>query len=101
VVQNMIRWNAGKVYAEAESFLKDADENYVVTRPEYQTFLAEGTRHSEWVGDVPTKDEIIEALVEQDKSIQPFFKDILNEDADKVRDINKTLLDSKDASLQF
>ena len=98
---NTIRWNAGHVYAEADSFLKDADENYEVTRPEYQTFFADGTRPSEWVGDVPTKDEIIEALVEQDKYIQSFFKDILNEDADKVRDINKTLLDSKDASLQF
>src|SRR5699024_12397428 len=57
---------------EADSFLKDADENYEVTRPEYQTFFADGTRPSEWVGDVPTKDEIIEALVEQDKYIQSF-----------------------------
>src|SRR5699024_7192209 len=98
---NTIRWNAGHVYAEADSFLKDADENYEVTRPEYQTFFADGTRPSEWVGDVTTKDEIIEALVEQDKYIQSFFKDILNEDADKVRDINKTLLIRKDYSHQF
>src|SRR5699024_12612755 len=75
--------------------------NYVVTRPEYHTSLADGTSPSGWVGDVPTKDEIIDTLVEQDKYIQSFFKDILNEDADRVRDINKTLLDSKDASLQF
>src|SRR5699024_11288672 len=75
VFPNTNRWNAGHVYAEADSFLKDADENYEVTRPEYQTFFADGTRPSEWVGDVPTKDEIIEALVEQDKYIQSFFKD--------------------------
>src|SRR5699024_8020690 len=98
---NTIRWNAGHVYAEADSFLKDADENYEVTRPEYQTFFADGTRPSEWVGDVPTKDEIIEALVEQDKYIQSFFTDILNENDYKVRDINKTLLDIKDSFLQF
>ncbi|HLR60419.1 MAG TPA: DinB family protein [Pseudogracilibacillus sp.] len=98
---NTIRWNAGHVYAEADAFLKDADENYEVTRPQYQTFFADGTRPSEWVGDVPTKDEIIADLREQDKYIQAFFKDKLNEEADVVRDINKTLLDSKDASLQF
>ena len=98
---NTIRWNAGHVYAEADAFLKDADKNYEVTRPQYQTFFADGTRTSEWVGDVPTKDEIIADLREQDKYIQAFFKDKLNEEADVVRDINKTLLDSKDASLQF
>lgn len=98
---NTIRWNAGHVYAEADAFLKDADKNYEVTRPEYQTFFADGTRPSEWVGDVPTKDEIIAALIEQDKYIQAFFKEKLTEDADVVRDINKTLLDTKDASLQF
>ncbi len=98
---NTIRWNAGHVYAEADAFLKDADENYEVTRPQYQTFFADGTRPSEWVGDVPTKDEIIKDLIEQDKYIQAFFKEKLNEEADVVRDINKTLLDSKDASLQF
>lgn len=98
---NTIRWNAGHVYAEADAFLKDADENYEVTRPQYQTFFADGTRPSEWVGNVPTKDEIIKDLIEQDKYIQAFFKDKLNEEADVVRDINKTLLDTKDASLQF
>ena len=98
---NTIRWNAGHVYAEADAFLKDADENYEVTRPQYQTFFADGTRPSEWVGDVPTKDEIIQDLIEQDKYIQAFFKEKLKEKADVVRDINKTLLDTKDASLQF
>lgn len=98
---NTIRWNAGHVYAEADAFLKDADKNYEITRPQYQSFFADGTRPSEWTGDVPTKDEIIADLIEQDKYIQSFFKEILNEKADVVRDINKTLLDSKDASLQF
>lgn len=98
---NTIRWNAGHVYAEADAFLKDADENYEITRPEYQTYFADGTRPSEWDDNVPTKDEIIAALIEQDKYIQAFFKNNLNEKADVVRDINKTLLDTKDASLQF
>lgn len=98
---NTIRWNAGHVYAEADAFLKDADENYEITRPEYQTYFADGTRPSEWDDNVPTKDEIIAALIEQDKYIQTFFKNNLNEKADVVRDINKTLLDTKDASLQF
>src|SRR5690625_1001853 len=98
---NTIRWHAGHVYAETERFMHDADNDYEITRPHWMDLFLDGTRPSEWVGDIPTKDEIIEALHEQDKYIQSFFKDILNEDADKVRDINKTLLDSKDASLQF
>src|SRR5699024_9086629 len=92
---NTIRWNAGHVYAEADSFLKDADENYVVTRPEYQTFFADGTRPSEWFGDVQTKDEIIEALVEKIKYIIYLLNDFLNENDNKLRDINKSFIHSK------
>ncbi len=98
---NTIRWNAGHVYAEADAFLKDADASYEITRPHYQTLFADGTRPSEWTGEVPSKDEIIDALIEQDKYIQAFFKDKLEETASVTRDINKTLLDTKDASLQF
>lgn len=98
---NTIRWNAGHVYAEADAFLKDADANYEITRPHYQDLFADGTRPSEWTGDIPSKDDIIEALREQDKYIQAFFKDKLEEAASVTRDINKTLLDTKDASLQF
>lgn len=98
---NTIRWNAGHIYAEADAFLKDADQSYEVTRPHYQDLFADGTHPNEWQEDIPTKDEIITALKEQDEYIQSFFKDKLRETADMTRDINKTLLDTKDAALQF
>lgn len=100
---NTIRWNAGHVYAEAESFLHDADHNYTITHPEWLDLFLDGTRPSEWTKDdpVPTKEEIITALKEQEKRIETFFQLKLANKASKVRDINGLLLDTVDASLQF
>jgi len=98
---NNIRWNAGHVYATAEDFLKDADQSYEVTRPEWDQLFLDGTRPSEWGDDVPSKEEIIEALKEQEKRIENYFKDKLTNKSSNVRDINGTLLDTVDASLQF
>src|SRR5690625_1855733 len=98
---NNIRWNAGHVYVTAEDFLKDADQNYDVTRPEWDELFLDGTRPSEWGDNVPSKDEIVSALEEQEKRIEEYFKNKLQNKASKVRDINGTLLDTVDASLQF
>lgn len=98
---NTIRWNAGHAYVTAEDFLKDADENFPFKRPEWDAFFLDGTRPSEWEGDVPTKEEIIEALEEQEDRIYDYLKDKLENKASHVRDINGTLLDTVDASLQF
>lgn len=98
---NNIRWNAGHVYVTAEDFLKDADENYEVTRPEWDKLFLDGTRPSEWGDDVPSKAEIIAALEEQEERIENYFKDKLTNPASKTRDINGTLLDTVDASMQF
>lgn len=98
---NNIRWNAGHVYVTAEDFLKDADENYEVIRPEWDQLFLDGTRPSEWGDEVPSKDEIISALEEQEERIDKFFKSKLQNKASEVRDVNGTLLDTVDASLQF
>lgn len=100
---NTIRWNAGHIYAEAESFLHDADRSYKITNPEWLDLFLDGTRPSEWpdLSQVPTKDEIIEALKEQEKRIEAYFYDKLQNEASHVRDINGMLLDTVDASLQF
>lgn len=98
---NNIRWNAGHVYVTAEDFLKDADENYEVTRPEWDKLFLDGTRPSEWGDDVPSKDEIVSALEEQEERISGYFNDKLNNEASNVRDVNGTLLETVNASLQF
>lgn len=98
---NNIRWNAGHVYSTAEDFLKDADENYEVKYPEWDDLFLDGTRPSEWPEEVPSKEEIIAALKEQEKRIEQYFQNKLKNKASKTRDINGTLLDTVDASLQF
>lgn len=100
---NTIRWNAGHVYAETERFLHDADNDYEITHPEWMDLFLDGSRPSEWTEEdnVPSKDEIIEALAEQEKRIETYFKDKLNNKADDVRDLNGTLLDTVDSALQF
>lgn len=98
---NTIRWNAGHVYAEAEGFLHDADNSYEIIRPDWMDLFLDGTRPSEWPAEVPTKDEIIEALTEQEKRIENFFEHKLQNEADHVRDINGMLLETADHSLQF
>lgn len=100
---NTIRWNAGHVYAETERFLHDADNDYEITHPDWMDLFLDGSRPSEWTEEdnVPSKDEIIEALAEQEKRIETYFKDKLNNKADDVRDLNGTLLDTVDSALQF
>jgi len=98
---NNIRWNAGHVYVTAEDFLKDADKDYKVTRPDWDQLFLDGTRPSEWGDDVPSKEEIIAALEEQENRIEEYFKAKLQNAASNIRDVNGTLLDTVDASLQF
>lgn len=100
---NTIRWNAGHVYAETERFLHDADNDYEITHPEWMDLFLDGSRPSEWTEEdnVPSKNDIIEALAEQEKRIETYFKDKLNNKADDVRDLNGTLLDTVDSALQF
>ena len=77
--------------------------DYEITNPEWLDLFLDGTRPSEWpdLSQVPTKDEIIEALKEQEKRIEAYFSDKLQNEASHVRDINGMLLDTVDASLQF
>lgn len=100
-VPNTIRWNAGHVYSTAEDYLTDADNDYKITLPEWDSLFLDGTRPSEWPDDVPTAAEIIDALTEQKERIANHFKEKLADDASVIRDINGTPLSTVDASLQF
>src|SRR5690625_1305230 len=56
---------------------------------------------ADWPEDVPSAKEIIQALEEQKERIELFFNDKLDQKASTVRDVNGTLLDKVDSSLQF
>lgn len=98
---NTIRWNAGHVYAESESFLNDADHNYKVTRPDWADIFIDGTRPTEWPDRVPSKDEIIDALKDQEARVEAFFRGKNPNKVSKIRDVNGLLLETVDASIQF
>lgn len=98
---NTLRWNAGHIYAESESFLYDADHNYELTRPDWANFFIDGTRPSEWTGDVPSKADIIEALKDQEARIERFLTDKLTNDVSKIREVNGLQLKKVDSSIQF
>src|SRR5699024_3632416 len=87
--------------AEAEKFMHDADNSYEVTRPAWMDLFLDGTRPSEWEGDIPTKQEIIEALKEQTERFETHFEGIYNNPASDVRDLHGTLLDTPEAALDF
>jgi len=100
---NNIRWLAGHIYAEAEGFMHDADHSYEITHQEWMPLFLDGSRPSEWKENdpVPTREEIINALIEQESRIENFFKGKLKNDVSKVRDLNGMLLETVDSSLQF
>lgn len=98
---NTVRWNAGHVYSTAEDFLHDADKNYEITYPEWNDLFLDGTRPSEWSGDVPSPQEIIAALEAQRDRIFNYFNGKLQHEASITRDINGLMLDTVEASLQF
>lgn len=98
---NTIRWNAGHIYSTAEDYLSSADSEYTVRLPEWGGLFLDGTRPSEWPENVPTKQEIITALEEQQERIFNHFKDRMDLDATEARDINGTLLETVESSLQF
>lgn len=98
---NNVRWNAGHVYVTADDFLTDADDTYESPHPEWNAFFIDGTRPSEWGDEVPSPSEILQALKVQKEYINEFFTDKLENKASVPRDINGTILDTVNASLQF
>lgn len=98
---NTIRWNAGHVYVTAEDFLNEADPNFAISKPRWMELFLDGTRPSEWTGEIPTKEEIIEGLKEQEERLVRYFENKLENEAKSIRDVNGLKLDTNDASLQF
>ncbi|HLR40739.1 MAG TPA: DinB family protein [Virgibacillus sp.] len=99
---NTIRWNAGHVYITAEDFLNKADHNYKVTPPEWVDLFLDGTRPSEWKDkDVPSVEEIIAALKEQEDRIYHHFNGKQQNKASEDHIIRTLNLNTVEAALQF
>lgn len=98
---NTIRWNAGHVYATAEDFLNEADSKFGISKPRWMELFLDGSHPSEWTGEIPSKEEIIAALKEQEGRIVNHFKAKLHDASSSTRDVNGLMLDTVDASLQF
>lgn len=98
---NTIRWHVGHIYAEAEGFMHDADQNYEISRPDWMPLFVDGSRPSEWEGNVPTKEELLDELKEQEGRIEKFFTGKQQNKVTKIRDLNGMKLDTVESSLQF
>lgn len=98
---NTIRWNAGHVYITAEEFLNKADHNYKITPPEWMELFLDGTHPSEWNQPVPSPEEIIAALKEQEGRIYNYFKGKQQNKASEDHIIRTLTLDTVEAAIQF
>lgn len=99
---NTIRWNAGHVYATAEEYLNKADHDYEISNPKWFDYFIDGTRPSEWPEEgVPSMEEILAALKEQEAKIENHFKNKLDQPASEDHVIRTINLDSADAAIQF
>lgn len=59
---NTIHWNAGHIYISAEDFVKKALPEYEMEHAEWAELYAPGTNPSSWPADIPSKDEVMNAL---------------------------------------
>jgi len=99
---NTIRWNAGHVYVTAEEYLNKADHSYEITHPKWFDYFIDGTRPSEWPEDeVPSMEEILDALKEQETRFETHFKNKMHEPASEDHVIRTINLDTPDAAIQF
>lgn len=66
---NNIRWNAGHIYTTMETFLQRVVEGYEPIHTEWTALFSMGTSPANWEGNVPTNEELIEALSDQAKRV--------------------------------
>lgn len=98
---NTIRWNAGHIYVTAEEFLNKADHQYEITHPDWIALFIDGTHPSEWDDTVPSAEEIMIELKEQEGRIIRFFDGKLQNKASEQQDIHALSINTVEAALQF
>lgn len=98
---NNIRWNAGHIFMSAEGLMHMADSSYEIVNPKWGTLFATGTRPADWEGNIPSAEEITEALQEQKGRIERHFSAILDQGASQSVKIGPLEMTTVDAVLQF
>ena len=100
---NNIRWHAGHVFVTLEDFVREYITSYEPVNPEWLPLFLEGTSPDEWVGDVPSGEEILKALRGQFEWIIPILEDNLNKKSKKPLVIGNNIMkiDTVDGIVQF
>ena len=98
---NNIRWNAGHIFVSAEGLLHMADNSYEIANPEWGALFATGTRPADWQGEVPSAEEITNALQEQMGRIERHFSVKLDQKASQSIKIGPLDMTTVNAILQF
>ena len=62
---NNVRWNAGHIFVSQEGFTKAIVPDYEIRKPEWNALFGMGTKPADWTGDVPSNEELMDALKEQ------------------------------------
>jgi hypothetical protein len=78
-----------------------ADSAYEMVNQKWGALFATGTRPAEWEGDIPSAEEIIEALQEQMGRIERHFAATLDQEAAQSVKIGPLEMTTIDAILQF
>ncbi|MBB4822868.1 putative damage-inducible protein DinB [Sporosarcina luteola] len=66
---NTIRWNAGHIYSSMEYFISSILPAYTPVHPEWGALFGTGTNPSEWEGQPPSNEVLLEALKEQPRRV--------------------------------
>lgn len=100
---NNIRWHAGHIFVTMEVFVQQHIVSYEPVYPDWIPLFLEGTSPKEWVGEVPSGEEILKALRAQFNWIIPILEDNLAKKAKEPLVIGNNIMsiDSVDGIIQF
>jgi len=100
---NNIRWHAGHIFVTMEVFVQQHIVSYEPVYPEWIPLFLEGTSPNEWVGEVPSGEEILKALRAQFNWVIPILEENLAKKAKEPLVIGNNIMsiDTVDGILQF
>ncbi|RJS59092.1 hypothetical protein CJ483_02630 [Bacillus sp. PK3_68] len=98
---NTIRWNAGHIYLVMEALMTKAAPDLETNIQKYAPFFSPGTKPSDWPDTVPSKEDIIHLLVDQQKRMQQHLDSRLSDQPANEIMIGPLKLESIDDLLNF
>ena len=98
---NTIKWNAGHIYLVMEGLMTKAAPGLETNIKEYAPFFSPGTKPSDWPDTVPSKEKVIQLLVDQQTRIQQHFQGRLSDQPANEIMIGPLKLETIDDLLNF